>query len=78
MDTYRQVLDLLAKLRAAKIYFRLDYVREEAILIEVVVPGQRVEIEFMGDGKIDVERFRSDGKMEDSAAIDQLLMDYSG
>jgi len=34
-------------------------------MIEVTVPGQRWEIEFLEDGTVDIEKFISDGKMYD-------------
>ena len=33
----------------------------DSILIEIAVPGQRWEVEFMANGKIEIEKFISGG-----------------
>lgn len=71
------LLDLLRRLEAAKIHFTLARNQEDAITIEVAVPGQRWEIDFYGDGRTDVEVFKSDGAIRDASAIDKLLRDFS-
>ena len=45
--------------------------RDDAILVDVVVPGQRWEIEFLLDEEPAVEVFKSDGKILDAAALSQ-------
>lgn len=43
-------------------------------MVLVAVPGQRWEIEFMLDGRIDIEVFYSDGKiLHDPYELDELL-----
>jgi len=46
-------------------------------MIEVAVPGQRWEIEFLEDGTIEIEKFISDRKMYDKAELEVLFRDYS-
>jgi hypothetical protein len=67
------VLEFLARLRAAKIQYRLNSFRRDAIAVEVAVPGERWEIEFMDDGSIEIERFVSDGTIHDESALDELF-----
>ena len=38
------LIDFLNKLEARKIYFKLNKVRPDAIMVEVAVPGQRWEV----------------------------------
>ncbi len=79
-DTYRQLLGLLKRLDEAKIAHRLGQVREEAILIEVDVPGERWEIEFVVDDdevQVEIERFRSNGKIYDESMLEELFAKYS-
>jgi hypothetical protein len=71
------LLELLGRLEAAKIHFTLAHHQEDAITIEVAVPGQRWEIDCYSNGKIDVEVFKSDGVIRDASAIDDLLHDFS-
>ena len=79
-DVYRQILDLLRRLDAAKISYRLNRCREDALMIEVAVPGERWEIEFVDYGdevQVEVERFRSNGKIYDESMLDKLFAEYS-
>lgn len=71
------LISFLNELRSEKIYFRLDQIRDEAIMIEVTVPGERWEIEFMEDGSVEVEVFRSDGTIRDESALADLLEKHS-
>jgi hypothetical protein len=79
-DAYRAFLDLLGRLEHAKIFYRLSHPRAEAVMIEVVVPGERWEIELVDYGDEfhwEVERFRSDGEIENETAIDELFASFS-
>lgn len=66
----------LIQLESAKIYYKLNKVKEEEIMVEVAVPGQRWEIEFMEDGAVEVEKLVSDGDYYDSQEIETLLKDF--
>ena len=55
----KQFLRFLNRLEEEKIYYRLNKVREEAVMAEIAVPGERWEVEFMEDGSVEVERFVS-------------------
>jgi len=66
----------LNKLEEKKIYYRLNKVRSESIMVEVVVPGQRWEIEFMDDGDIEIEKFIGDGKYYDKEELEILFKDF--
>ena len=72
------VIDLLRRLQAAKIFYRLSHNREDALTVEVAVPGERWEIDFLEDGTVDVERFISSGRIEDGeSAIKDLFAEFS-
>lgn len=68
-----RLLDFLKKLDEGRISWRLSRPREEAIMVEVAVPGERWEIEFVADGSVEVEVFRSSGEIEGADAIDRLM-----
>jgi hypothetical protein len=72
-----RMLTFLNELRQAKIYYRLSQHREDAIMVEVAVPGERWEIEFLDDGSVEAEVFRSDGTIHDSAALDSLITEHT-
>ena len=76
-DKLDNMLDLLRRLDKAKIYFTLLRVRDEAIMVMAHVPGERWEIEYMEDGTIMVEVFRSDGEIRGQKALDQLFSEFS-
>ena len=79
-DAYRAVLGLLRRLECARIFYSLRQSRNDAVLIEVVVPGERWEIELVDYGDEfhwEVERFRSSGAIEDESAIRELFAKFS-
>jgi hypothetical protein len=45
----------------------------DSINVMVATPGDRWEVEFMDDGTIQVERFRSSGEMGDERWFDELF-----
>jgi hypothetical protein len=51
-------LAVLRRLDAARIRYRLEQTRDDAIAIEVVVPGERWEIEFLENGEVEIEIFQ--------------------
>jgi hypothetical protein len=67
----------LASLRDGKIFHRLSQHRDDAIMVEVAVPGERWEVEFLEDGSVEAEVFRSDGEIRSESAIDELLRRHS-
>jgi hypothetical protein len=68
-----RLLGFLSELRRGKIYYRLSQHRDNAIMVEVTVPGERWEVEFLDDGSVEAERFTSDGTIQDAAALDEIL-----
>jgi hypothetical protein len=55
------------------IAYELRIVRDEALMMSVAVPGERWEIEFFDDGRIELERFVSQGVAEAPGALADLL-----
>lgn len=79
-DTFRELLALLKRLDEGKIAHRLGQCREEAIMVEVAVPGERWEIEFVDyddEVHVEVERFRSTGDIDDESALEELFAKFS-
>ena len=72
-----QLLSFLNRLRAAKIHYSVEHIRNEAILVHVVVPGERWEIEFMASGTVEVEIFKSDGSILGDEALITLFENFS-
>jgi hypothetical protein len=72
-----EVFAVLRRLDAARIRYRLEQTRDDAIAIEVVLPGERWEIEFLETGEIEIEIFRSNGEILDAHALDDLCARFS-
>lgn len=66
-----ELLDFLDRLEDSQIYYRINKVNEN-IMIEIAVPGQRIEVEFLRDGTIQVEKFISEGIIRDETALDDI------
>ena len=67
------LISFLTELKEAHIHYRLGHYRDDAITVEVAVPGERWEIEFLEDGSVEVEMFRSDGTIRDYLALHELV-----
>ena len=72
----KNLILFLERLDESKIYYRLNKIRD-SILVEIAVPGQRWEVEFMFDGSIVVEKFISNGDIGDEKEIETLFKEYS-
>lgn len=53
--------------------YELRIVRNEVLMLSVAVPGERWEIEFFEHGRIELERFISQGVVEAPEALAELL-----
>lgn len=71
-----KLIEFLNKLEDVKIYYKLNKVRE-AIMVEIAVPGERWEVEFMEDNTVQVERFKSNGEIKDESELEILFKDFS-
>jgi hypothetical protein len=70
----RKLLDFLDRLEVNKISYRLSH-NSDSIMIELVIPGERWEVEFFEDGHVEVERFTSAGEIEDESRLEDLFTD---
>jgi hypothetical protein len=77
MMSLNEFNDFLNKLEDSSIFYRLNKFSKESIMVEVVVPGQRWEIEFMNDGSVVIEKFISNDDFYDATEIDVLFRDFS-
>ncbi len=76
MDNLQKLIAFLAKLEERKIYYRLNKIRD-SILVEISVPGQRWEVEFMSDGNIEIEKFITENKILNERELEILFRDFS-
>ncbi len=76
-NVFDKLMAFLADLENGKIHYTLAHQRDNAIMVAVVVPGERWEVEFCDDGSVEVERFISNGEIYGESAINELLAKYS-
>ena len=79
-DAFRCLLALVRRLKQAKIAYKLRHSRDDALMIQVNVPGERWEIEFVDyddEVHVEIERFRSNGEMYDESALDELFAKHA-
>jgi hypothetical protein len=76
-DPFQKLMAVLDKLDELRIMYTLTRVREDSVMIQAPTPGERWEIEIMGDGSVEIEVFRSDGRMFDEGKLRELLDCYS-
>jgi hypothetical protein len=72
-DRFDKLLGFLRRLEDAKIHYEVASHRYDAVSVLVTVPGQRWEVDFLADGDIEVERFVSDGQIDDESALQELF-----
>lgn len=73
-NVFHELLAFLQRLKDAKIAHTIRHSRPDAVMVEIVVPGERWEVDFLEDGDIDVEVFRSaDGVFAADDHLDRLI-----
>ena len=84
MTSLNELILLLERLEEKKIYYKLNKTRDDTIMIEIAVPGQRWEIEYNTYGKssshnckIEIEKFVSNGILYDESEIETLFNEFS-
>lgn len=73
----KELINFLNRLEESNIFYKLDKVRNEAIMVEITVPGQRWEVEFLEDGAVEIEKFISDRDIYDANELDSIFKDFS-
>ncbi|MGH8056899.1 MAG: hypothetical protein ACREOH_06625 [Candidatus Entotheonellia bacterium] len=76
-DPFHKLTTFLKQLEEAHIHYTLASHREDAIMVLVTVPGERWEVEFLGDGSIEVERFLGNGEICGEEALRELWTRYA-
>jgi hypothetical protein len=74
---FSNFLAFLERLDNAKITYDLEHSRDDAVMIIIFIPGEHWEVEFLEDGSVEVERYRSNGHIDDESALAELFMKCS-
>ena len=69
----QELIDFLNRLKAEGIHYSLEHNRDDAVMVLAVVPGERWEVEFFGDGRTEVEVFTSGGVDDGAGKIEELF-----
>jgi len=72
MNAMETLLAFLVNLEERKISYRLEHNRDDSIMALIAVPGERWEVEFFADGKIEVEVFGNSSGVR-IATVDEVL-----
>jgi hypothetical protein len=73
----KELINFLNKLEDSNIFYKLNIVRDEVIMVEMAIPGQSWEVESMKDGTVEIEKFIGDREFYDDKEIDTLFKDFS-
>jgi hypothetical protein len=73
INQFDRLLALLGRLDQAKITYSMRHSRDDAVMIIAFAPGEYWEIEFLKDGELEIERYRSDGRIEDEPMLEHLF-----
>ncbi|MDF5736838.1 MULTISPECIES: hypothetical protein [unclassified Nostoc] len=74
---FGKLVTFLNQLEQEKINYTLAHQRDETIMVNVAVAGERWEVEFFEDGSVEVERFVSSGEINGEEVFTELFAMYS-
>jgi hypothetical protein len=80
VDVYRELLQLLNRMDTVKMPYVLRHARPDAITVEVFLPGEHWEIEFVDYGdevQVEVEVFRGGGVTGDEKTVEELFAKWA-
>lgn len=76
-NEFTKLLGFLDRLEQEQIGYTFEHSRDDAMMVIAVVPGAYWEFEFLEDGSIEVECYRSDGKIHDESILEEFFAKYS-
>lgn len=72
-DQFSKLLAFLERLDKTRIRYDMRHSRDDAIMVVAFAPGQYWEIDFLEDGDIEIERYRSNGHIDDESVLRELF-----
>jgi len=69
IDAFGRLLDFLNRLDAAHVHYTLGHTRPDSVMVDIALPGWRWEAEFMLDGSLEIERYRSVAGVKDQPQL---------
>ncbi|MEE9494700.1 MAG: hypothetical protein V3W04_15175 [Gammaproteobacteria bacterium] len=69
-----KLLKFLHELEKRNIHYRLEHNRDEFIMVNVAIPGERWEVEFSADEEVEIEIFKnSEGVFTDEDLLQEIF-----
>jgi len=72
MNSLGPLLGFLSHVEALRLSHRIEHNRKDSIMVLIAVPGERWEVEFFEDGRIELEIFGNSSAVF-SVTLDDLL-----
>jgi hypothetical protein len=76
-NQFSRLLALLERLDQARIPYSMRHSRDDAVMIVAFAPSEYWEIEFLEDGEVAIERYRSNGHIDDESVLEELFALWS-
>ncbi len=73
-NRFPKLKNFLTQLEKNKIHYTLTNHRDEVIMVTVVIPGQRWEIEFFENGLVELEKFKTSNDIEEVSFLSQIFV----
>jgi hypothetical protein len=71
-DVVTTLLGFVGRLEERRVPYWISKSRDDAVMVDVQAPGEHWEVEFLTDGRILIERYRSNGHIDDEAVLEEL------
>jgi hypothetical protein len=78
MNAMGKLLSFCDALDRRRARYELSVARPEAVMVSVAIPGERWEIEFFSDERVEIERFVSHGVEDSVNALEDVLQRFDG
>jgi hypothetical protein len=72
-NQFSRLLAFLERLDQSKTSYTMEHSRDDAVMVTILVPGEYWEVEFLEDGSMEIERYRSDGSIHDESVLEELF-----
>ena len=72
-NQFSRLLAFLERLDQSKTSYTMEHSRDDALMVTILVPGEYWEVEFLEDGGVEIECYRSDGSIHDESVLDELF-----
>src|SRR5262249_24290286 len=72
-EQYQRLLAFLERLDKIKVQYWLRHSRDDSLMVAVYLPARYWRLHFVADGAVEIERFRSNGHIDDESVLPDLF-----